>query len=107
MTDIMFELNMISHYFVIRLGGYDMGHLEQNKKNNEKIIRKLYHLNINDAEFVREYARQKGISESEVIQRALRRLEKDEAYDPFQELIGSVNVGGSQVYKHDEVIYDY
>ncbi len=42
-----------------------------------------------------------------MIQRALRRLEKDEAYDPFQELIGSVNVGGSQVYKHDEVIYDY
>lgn len=72
-----------------------------------KKIKKSYYLDSSDAAFVREYARRKGISGSEVIQRALRILEKKEAYDPFQELIGSVNVGCSQVFRHDEVIYDY
>jgi len=84
-----------------------MRHRGQENRRAGKKIKKSYYLDSSDAAFVREYARQKGISESEVIQHALRRLEKDEAYDPFQELIGSVNVGGSQVYRHDEVIYDY
>lgn len=72
-----------------------------------KKIKKSYYLASSDAAFVREYARQKGISESEVIKLALRIVEEDEAYDPFQELIGSVNVGCSQVPRYEEVIYDY
>ena len=83
-----------------------MDHLEQNKKSSGKKIRKLYHLDSKDVEFVSEYARQKGVSESEVIRLSVRNLQKDNAVDPFLELIGSVNAGSNQALKHDEVIYE-
>ncbi len=83
-----------------------MGHLEQKSKSSGKKIRKLYHLDDKDAQFVREYACQKGISESEVIRLSVRNFQKNNAVDPFQELIGSVNAGVNQASKHDEVIYE-
>ncbi len=36
----------------------------------------------------------------------IRKLKKDSAIDPFQELIGSVNAGPNLASKHDEVIYE-
>lgn len=83
-----------------------MSHLEQKRINRVKKIRKLYHLDSSDVEFVREYARQKGVSESEVIRLSVRKLKKNSAVDPFQKLIGSVNAGPNQASKHDEVIYE-
>ncbi len=83
-----------------------MGHLEQKSKSSGKKVRKLYHLDKKDVQFVREYARQKGISESEVIRFSVRSFQKNNAEDPFQALIGSVNAGANQVFKHDVVIYE-
>ncbi len=83
-----------------------MSHLDQKSKSRVKKIRKLYHLDSTDVEFVQEYARQKGVSESEVIRLSVRKLKKNSAIDPFQELIGSVNAGPNMASKHDEVIYE-
>ena len=75
-------------------------------KQKEKKIRKLYHLETEDAIFVREYARNKGISESEVIRMSVRTLQSKVEEDPFRKVIGSVNAGPNQAVNHDEVIYD-
>ncbi len=83
-----------------------MGHLDQKSESSGKKIRKLYHLDSKDVQFVREYARQKGVSESEVIRLAVRKFQKNNALDPLQELIGSVHAGSDQASKHDEVIYE-
>ncbi len=83
-----------------------MGHSKQNSKGRVKKIRKLYHLDTADVEFVCEYASQKGVSESEVIRLSVRKLKKSSAVDPFQELIGSVSAGSDQACNHDEVIYE-
>ncbi len=83
-----------------------MGHSERKSKGSGKKIRKLYHLDNEDVQFVREYACQKGISESEVIRLSVRKFRKNNAVDPFLELIGSVNAGSNQASKHDEVIYE-
>jgi hypothetical protein len=75
-------------------------------KQTEKKIRKLYHLETEDAIFVREYARNKGISESEVIRMSVRTLQSKVEEDPFRKVIGSVNAGPNQAVNHDEVIYE-
>ncbi len=83
-----------------------MDHLKQKSKSRVKKIRKLYHLDSADVEFVQEYARQKGVSESEVIRLSVRKLKKNNAVDPFEKLIGSVTAGPNQAVKHDEGIYE-
>jgi hypothetical protein len=75
-------------------------------KQTEKKIRKLYHLEIEDVIFVREYARNKGISESEVIRMSVRTLQSKVEEDPFRKVIGSINAGPNQAVNHDEVIYE-
>ena len=75
-------------------------------KQTEKKIRKLYHLEAEDAIFVREYARNKGISESEVIRMSVRTLQSKVEEDPLRKVIGSVNAGPNQAVNHDEVIYE-
>jgi len=80
-----------------------------NKQTNHpagKKIRKLYHLDPEDARFVREQARQKGVSESELVRLAVRAYQKKLDGDPFLELLGSVEAGENQASRHDEVIYD-
>ena len=77
------------------------------KGNKEgKKIRKLYHLDREDALFVREYAKEKGISESAVIRLSVRNMQKDLGADPLQRLIGSVDGGLEGAVRHDEVIYE-
>jgi len=82
-----------------------MKHAEKNKQTANK-IRKLYHLDREDAEFVREYASQKEISESEVIRLSVRKMQKDTGSDPFLKLIGTVDVGLNGAINHDETIYE-
>ncbi len=77
-----------------------------NKTSKHKKVRKLYHLEPQDVQFVREYAEQKGFSESEVIRLSVRTLQGCVKDDPFEEMIGSVRAGKGQAEKHDEVIYD-
>ncbi len=69
-------------------------------------VRKLYHLDGEDAMFVREYAAEIGVSESEVIRLSLRHLQKDKGSDPFLKMIGTVKANDEDAVRHDEVIYD-
>ncbi len=69
-------------------------------------IRKLYHIDSEDAIFVREYAAEKGVSESEVIRMSLRRLQKDMVSDPFVRMIGTVKAIDGDAVQHDDVIYE-
>lgn len=82
-----------------------MKHAEKNKQTGKK-IRKLYHLDREDVEFIREYANQKEISESEVIRLSVRKMQKDTGSDPFLKLIGTVDVGLNGAINHDEIIYE-
>jgi len=83
-----------------------MGKGERGRKKADTKVRKLYHLDPDDTMFVREYAHKKGISESEVIRKAVRCLQKKTEEDPFRKLIGSVEAGSGRAENHDEVIYD-
>ena len=83
--------------------------MEETKLNGMrtgKKIRKLYHLDSEDVQFVREYAQKKGVSESAVIRISVRSLQDNVKSDPFEDMVGSVKAGQNQAVKHDEVIYD-
>ncbi len=75
-------------------------------KKKSKKVRKLYHLDQDDAQFVREIAGSKGISESEVIRQAVRTLQAKEREDPLLDLIGRVKAESGDAAAHDEVIYE-
>ena len=79
---------------------------ENQGKQGEKKIRKLYHLDPEDALFVRERAQSKRVSESEVIREAVRALQGETKADPFQKLIGNVKARSGDAAAHDEVIYE-
>ena len=83
-----------------------MGDAKMNQEIKQKKVRKLYHLEPQDVQFVREYAEQKGVSESEIIRLSVRTLQGCVKDDPFEEMIGSVKAGTGQAEKHDEVIYE-
>lgn len=83
-----------------------MGDEKRVKIRSSKKVRKLYHLDQEDARFVREYAQQKGVSESEIIRVSVRKLQGSLQKDPFAEMIGSVRAGNNQAERHDEVIYE-
>ncbi len=104
--DIVILYTAISIFSIICLGVVVVGDAKMNKKLKEKKVRKLYHLESQDVQFVREYAEQKGVSESEVIRLSVRTLQECVKDDPFEEMIGSVKAGKGQAEKHDEVIYE-
>ena len=79
---------------------------ENQGRQSEKKIRKLYHLDPEDALFVREHAQSKRVSESEVIREAVRVLQEKTESDPFQKLIGRVKAIPGDAAAHDEVIYE-
>lgn len=73
-------------------------------------IRKLFHLEQGDVEFIRKVASEKKISESEVVREAIHFFQSKDAtgleYDPFAKLIGTVQAGSEQAARHDEVLYE-
>jgi len=71
-----------------------------------KKVRKLYHLDQDDAQFVREVAENKGVSESEVIRQAVRDLQDKGQTDPLRALIGEVKTEPGDAVDHDRVIYE-
>jgi len=75
------------------------------QKNSIK-VRKLYHLEEDDVQFVRELAESKGVSESEIIRHAVRTLQNKEKEDPLRALIGGVNADSGDAVDHDRVIYE-
>jgi len=75
------------------------------QKNSIK-VRKLYHLEEDDVQFVRELAESKGVSESEIIRHAVRTLQNKEKEDPLRALIGGVNAEPGDAVDHDRVIYE-
>ncbi len=83
-----------------------MNKINRSDRSDQKKVRKLYHLDSEDAFFVREYASDQGISESEVIRLSVRKFQKSEEVDPFNKMIGSVQAGSKQAEKHDLVIYE-
>ena len=82
-----------------------MGSQDDAVKGKKK-VRKLYHLDDEDAIFVREYAAEKGVSESEVIRLSLRHLQKGKVSDPFVKMIGTLKANDEDAVRHDEVIYE-
>ena len=78
---------------------------QSGQKKNRK-VRKLYHLDQDDVQFVRELADSKGVSESEIIRQAVRTLQNKEKEDPLRALIGEVNAEPGDAVDHDRVIYE-
>jgi len=83
-----------------------MGKNKQSLNTGSRKIRKLYHLEPQDVDFVREYAQKRKISESAVIRYSLRKLQEEVQADPFKELIGSVKAGNNEASRHDQIIYE-
>ncbi len=79
---------------------------EDKCSQTKKKVRKLYHLDSEDALFVCEYAREKGISESEVVRLSVRTLQGKVEDDPLKKMIGSVKAGPGEARNHDKVIYE-
>jgi len=73
-----------------------------------KKVRKLFHLDSGDADFIKKMAKEKKVSESQVVRMAIRDYKKKEKadLDPVKKLIGTVKAGKNQARKHDEVIYE-
>ncbi len=71
-------------------------------------IRKLFHLEPRDIVIIKKLAKNKKVSESEVIRIAVRELGVKEGavVDPFAKMIGSVKAGKNQAAEHDKVIYE-
>jgi len=94
-----------SVYSIINSGEVMMKNIQSGKKKDKK-VRKLYHLDQSDAQFVQEVAESKGVSESEVIRQAVRTLQEKEKEEPLRSLIGAVKTEPGDAVDHDRVIYE-
>ena len=95
----------IAFYGIISSGEDMMKNIQSGKKKDKK-VRKLYHLDRGDAQFVQEVAESKGVSESEVIRQAVRTLQQKEKEEPLRALIGAVKAEPGDAVDHDRVIYE-
>lgn len=78
------------------------------KVAGQKKIRKLFHLNPEEAALIKRIATKRNISESEVVRISLRKLQIEEniKYDPLEKLVGTINLGNGHALQHDEVLYE-
>ena len=84
--------------------------IKSGKVPKRRKIRKLFHLEPGDVEFIKNMASEKRISESEVVREAIQFFQGSNAagfeYDPFVKLIGTVQAGPKQAARHDEILYE-
>lgn len=82
---------------------------EKSNVNNRVKMRKLIHLDPEDAAFVKSAAAQRNVSQSEIIRESIKKFKADDEqteYDPIEDLIGKVKAGKNQAVKHDEALYE-